>query len=180
MAELPRQSHGLPDDVVAAIECAQEGIDHATRWLAAHGREVSDEGADELQRWAERILGMIGRAPAAERRPASALRAEARQAQLEFGPTVEPRGGGPLAVEVDKGSDAVWLRFRLSLAQFWALEAAGRADARSRNVEYLGAPTGVAWTDELCARWAIQDAIAAAYPAIVEAPRIGEEARRAA
>lgn len=81
-----------------------------------------------------------------------------------------------MAVEVDKAADRVRLRFEVSLAQFWALEAAGRAKSLRKNVQDLNVPFGVSWEDERCVRYAISSAMSSVYPEIVGVPTVREEA----
>lgn len=164
-----------PDEIFAAARRGHEGMDAATRWLSEHGHEINEATADAMVAWAERIVRMVGREPVPERRPVAEIRARARQEQLEFGPSTIPQAGRAPTIEVDKQADRVRLVFELSLAQFWALEAAGRKDALSRNVQDIHLPPGVPWEDERCARYAIQRAMTLAYPEIVGAPNIRDE-----
>ena len=76
----------------------------------------------------------------------------------------------PPQVAFEEAGDTVHVLFKLSRAQFLALETHGREAARAANVLYPLPP----WSDELCARWAVQHAISHAYPEIANAPRVGE------
>lgn len=160
----------------AAMERARVEIDTITDYL--HGNELVDEDTVAgVREWAEYIVALAESREAPRRRSIEEIRAEARARQIARGPEPELRfPGQPPSIEVDKQSDRVRLVFVVSLDQFWALEEAGRTRARQRGVEVVGPGRifGQPWSDELCARWAIQHALSATYPDIHEVPMIGE------
>lgn len=165
-------------DFDAAMERARAEIDAIVAYL--HGDGLFDaETVEGVRQWAEYIVARAEDREARTPRSIEEIRAEARQRQVAAGPQREPRlASAPPGIEIDKDADRVRLVFEVSLPQFWALEAAGRDEAKRNNVEVVGPGHyfGEPWSDELCARWAIQHAISATYPQIAEAPRIGEEA----
>lgn len=148
-----------------AFQCAAADVALITHWLR-EGDQIDEHVVEGVREWADYIVGLTESRAVPAPRPIEEIRAEARSRQVARGPEVELRfPGDPPAIEIDKGTDSVRLVFQVSLDQFWQLEAAGRERARRLNVQVVGPGRyfGQPWSDELCARWAIQHAMASTY-----------------
>lgn len=155
LAETTDLYAALPADLRERFDRARGDLAAITSWLDSEGEQVSDEAAEQVCTWAESIASLVWGEPLKLYAPEPeqlTMDGEDREPTAEAHYTTP---GEPPEVVFEVDGDEIRMAFKASRAQFSALEKHGRQRALATNVLYPLPP----WSDELCARWAVQEAI---------------------
>lgn len=142
----------LPVAMRERFDRAREDFAAICGYLDDNERQLSDESAEMVCEWVETVASKAWRSPLKLYEPEQQEFDDGRDPIPEDHYTL-PGQEPEVVFEVD--GDEVRMVFKSDKERFFALEKRGREHAQRKNVVYPIGP----WSHELCARWAVQEAI---------------------